>query len=269
MEIQWIPSAGTFNKSDFALQVSGIFFRRTVLKKFCINATHCKIQNKFPGQPTMIKNYKHIFWDWNGTILNDRWLCVDIMNGMLTRYNLPEIDEKTYQNLFDFPVIDYYARLGFDFSFHSFEKIGMEFIDHYKNRWQECSLHPQVEQVFLQIKQLGIKQSILTAAHSELVEQALTHYQLEPYFEQVVGLDHYYATSKIEIGLGYLQTLDVPGEEILMIGDTRHDFEVAQSIGIDCLLVTMGHHPLEKLIPLNTPTLSHYNELLKLPDLLD
>ena len=36
----------------------------------------------------MIKNYKHIIWDWNGTILNDVDLCVELINELLKEHNL-------------------------------------------------------------------------------------------------------------------------------------------------------------------------------------
>ncbi|MDH5646585.1 MAG: hypothetical protein OEZ01_11285, partial [Candidatus Heimdallarchaeota archaeon] len=29
--------------------------------------------------------YEHIIWDWNGTLLDDAWLCVEIMNSMLAK----------------------------------------------------------------------------------------------------------------------------------------------------------------------------------------
>ena len=31
---------------------------------------------------------RHIFWDWNGTLLDDAWLCRDVMNGIL-----PEVED--------------------------------------------------------------------------------------------------------------------------------------------------------------------------------
>ena len=27
--------------------------------------------------------YKHIVWDWNGTLLDDRWLCIEAINFVL------------------------------------------------------------------------------------------------------------------------------------------------------------------------------------------
>ena len=36
--------------------------------------------------------YKHIIWDWNGTLVDDTWLFVDIMNGVLKNRNLNRIN---------------------------------------------------------------------------------------------------------------------------------------------------------------------------------
>ena len=30
-------------------------------------------------------NYRHVIWDWNGTLLDDAWLCVEVLNGLLAR----------------------------------------------------------------------------------------------------------------------------------------------------------------------------------------
>ena len=54
-------------------------------------------------------NYKHIIWDYNGTLLNDVKLCVTIINEMLKARNLPVMSIERYRKLFDFPVKDYYV----------------------------------------------------------------------------------------------------------------------------------------------------------------
>ena len=60
-------------------------------------------------------NIKHIVWDWNGTLLDDLWLSIKAINIVLKRHNLPQVNDKIYLNLFIFPVIEYYKKLGFDF----------------------------------------------------------------------------------------------------------------------------------------------------------
>ena len=40
--------------------------------------------------------YKHIIWDWNGTLVNDLTLCVDLLNVSLEKRGLPLISEDNY-----------------------------------------------------------------------------------------------------------------------------------------------------------------------------
>ena len=47
--------------------------------------------------------FKHVIWDWNGTLVDDTWLFVDIMNRVLKDRNLPGITLDDYRNMFDFP----------------------------------------------------------------------------------------------------------------------------------------------------------------------
>ena len=40
----------------------------------------------------------------------------------------------------------------------------------------------------------------------------------------------------------------VDPKKVLFIGDTDHDYEVATSIGVDCLLIANGHQSKERLL---------------------
>jgi phosphoglycolate phosphatase len=73
-------------------------------------------------------SYRHIIWDWNGTLLDDKWLCIESINLVLKARDLQPIDEERYSRIFRFPVKDYYKEVGFDFSTEPFERPAMEFI---------------------------------------------------------------------------------------------------------------------------------------------
>ena len=30
--------------------------------------------------------YRHLVWDWNGTLFDDAWLCVEVMDGLLVNF---------------------------------------------------------------------------------------------------------------------------------------------------------------------------------------
>lgn len=208
-----------------------------------------------------ITDYKHIIWDWNGTLLDDAWLCVEVMNGMLEKRGLPQVSLDFYRSVFTFPVRDYYQELGYDFSREVFEEVGMEFMVLYNQRQKECRLHEEVVTVLETFRQHGFGQSILSAREqNELITETID-LGVNQYFTKVYGLDDHYAHGKTGVGLKLIGDLSLPPTSLLFIGDTRHDAEVACEIGIDCILITNGHHNEERLRKCSFPVIRNLNEL--------
>jgi phosphoglycolate phosphatase len=44
-----------------------------------------------------------------------------------------------------------------------------------------------------------------------------------------------------------VEELALPRDQILLVGDTLHDLEVARELGLDCVLIAAGHHPAARL----------------------
>jgi phosphoglycolate phosphatase len=213
-----------------------------------------------------IKNYQHIIWDWNGTLLDDVELCADIMNNLLKTRSLPTITLEKYREIFTFPVKDYYIKAGHDFVSESFEKIGKDFIDEYENRKAGCTLYPLAVEVLQIIRSLNIKQHLLSAYKQSNLEDIIKHFGIEEYFNSVRGLDHIYADGKMELGRQLMTDIsgNGTGNKVLLIGDTIHDYEVAQGLNTDCILVSNGHQNNEKLKSLNIPVYNNLEEIFLL-----
>jgi phosphoglycolate phosphatase len=191
--------------------------------------------------------YKHIIWDWNGTLLDDAWLCVQILNQMLSGRQMKTTTLAQYQMDFDFPVISYYVKLGFDFKKESFDDIAREYITAYKSGQVKCRLRDGVVDIIKALKDKGFSQSVLSASQKPSLIEALRIFGLKDFFENIEGLDDYYAHSKIDIGRKLMGNLPVSGKEVLLVGDTTHDYEVACQLGADCLLLPAGHQSKERL----------------------
>lgn len=196
----------------------------------------------------MINKYKHIIWDWNGTLLNDVDYCRKIINSILVENDLPELTLQKYREIFTFPVQNYYEAAGLDFSKKSFEDLGKEFIDEYEANKLTCNLHESAIEVLSSINKQGIGQSVLSAYLHDNLVNILNHYDLTKYFDNIIGLDNIYAGSKTHLGLRLIEQLNLPENEILFVGDTLHDAEVAKAMGVDCVLIANGHQSKEKLI---------------------
>jgi phosphoglycolate phosphatase len=195
----------------------------------------------------MPARYRHIVWDWNGTLLDDVDYSIEVMNGLLRRRGLPPLDRTRYHEVFDFPVSEYYRRIGLDASDVEFQKLSVEFIAGYDARRLETKLHEGAAELLQLVQAAGLTQSILSAYRHETLCEIIAHFGLTGRFQNIAGLDNIFAHSKAELGRASIAALKLPLPEILLVGDTLHDCEVAAAIGVDCALVAAGHHPESRL----------------------
>lgn len=205
-----------------------------------------------------------IIWDWNGTLLNDLDLCVSTINQLLKNRNLKTLNSASYKEVFSFPVKDYYEAVGFDFGKEDFSLPAGEFIELYNANVLKCELHSEVKPVLKHYKKQGNRQFVLSAMQQKMLDQTLKHQQIHSFFEATAGLEDHYAVSKIERGEELFKSYNIDKQKTIMIGDTIHDFEVAEKLNIRSVLIANGHQSAERLKSTGAPVLNNLNELLSL-----
>jgi phosphoglycolate phosphatase len=205
--------------------------------------------------------YSHVIWDWNGTLLNDAEWCVSVINTMLGKRGLKTFANiHEYHGVFSFPVIEYYRKIGFDFEREPFADLAVEYIDaYYKGNFD---LHINAENVLRQIQNKGINQIILSASEINNLHSQITPFGIAQYFDEILGISDIYAGSKTEIALDFMRAAGI--KRALLIGDTEHDFETAQVLGTDCVLIASGHQSRERLLTLGVPVLNEISEIMEL-----
>ena len=199
------------------------------------------------------KKYSHIFWDWNGTLLDDVKRCMSCINTMVRKRGLPLLESiRDYQNVFGFPIIDYYRRVGFDFTKESFEVLAVEYIDlyHEKGGVPVC-LFSDVKDTLKSLHEADYLQVVLSASAMDNLLTQIYPYDILSFFDGILGVSDIYAKSKVDIGRDYMSHNPVTAG--LMVGDTVHDYEVAVAMGIDCVLVDRGHQSREQLRACSVP----------------
>ena len=210
----------------------------------------------------MIDRIGGIIWDWNGTLLNDIDLCVQTINDMLQKRNLQKLSVDAYREVFSFPVKDYYQKIGFDFIAEPFEIPAREFIDNYNGKVHDCKLHENSINVLHYFQSVGIRQFILSAMKQDALDQCLEQQNISHYFEHVSGLDNHYAASKLENGQQLISELNLNANELVLIGDTVHDFEVASELGCQCVLIANGHQSKQLLKATGTLVIDELMQLI-------
>jgi phosphoglycolate phosphatase len=204
---------------------------------------------------------KHIIWDWNGTLIDDAWLFVEIMNGELKDRDLPLINIEDYRTIFTFPVKKYYEILGFNFEKENFKEVGYNFIQKFKARKFDANLFPESVQILDFASKLNIHQSVVSAQEHNLLNETINHYKIDSYFESISGIEHYYADNKIKIAQAVREKINCTNNQILIIGDSSHDFDVSQALGVECVLYSGGHYSKKRLQKNNCTIIDNHSEL--------
>ena len=185
----------------------------------------------------------HLVWDWNGTLLDDLSLVVTATNHAFTAVGGRQVDSDEHRARFRRPVAEFYAeileRAVDDEEFGRLDKI---FHDAYRLGLTSMTLAADATTA---LRSWPGSQSLLSMwFHSELVP-AVETYGLGGVFTRVDGL-------RTEIGghlkaghlASHLDEMGIPGENVVLIGDSLDDAAAADAVGAAIVLYTGGFtHP--------------------------
>lgn len=194
-----------------------------------------------------LRNSKNIIWDWNGTLLDDREICINSINTLLTERGIEPLTNQRYLDIFTFPVKEYYKEAGFDFNKESFEVVAIDFMKYYSDAIPDCPLHASTKEVLNNFKEYGYRQIILSAMEQSQLDNLIQKMRLNIFFEAVYGIDNQLGAGKKEIAVKAISNSKFTPKDTCIIGDSLHDAEVARYLNTNCVLVAHGHQSAERL----------------------
>ena len=209
-------------------------------------------------------NYSHIIWDWNGTLFDDVNWCIMVINEMLSKRGLKQLNcISEYHDVFCFPILDYYKNVGFNFEKESFEELAKEYIALYHSEKGSihCKLHTNALFVLKTLQEKNKFQIILSASESNNLLSQMNLFDIILFFDKILGLSNIYAESKISIGKNYILQNEI--SNAVLIGDTEHDYEVSKALKVDCLLIANGHQRKDKLQLCKVPVLDNISDVFE------
>ncbi len=204
---------------------------------------------------------KHIIWDFNGTLLNDAQLSVDLDNYVFDQIGVPRITLADYRNNMTMPVRDFYPLVGVDYARHSYEEIARLWLDEFNQKAVGVGLLPGALDAIKTLHAQGRSQSVLSASYEPSLKKQCDALGLTPYMKDISGLQDESAGKKTEIGQRQLRELGLSGADVVLVGDMLADAHLAQALGADCVLVSWGHNDLKRLQSTGLPVAHSFEEL--------
>jgi phosphoglycolate phosphatase len=201
--------------------------------------------------------YRFLLFDLDGTVTDSGPGIMNAAQIALSRYNIEEADSERLR-LFVGPPLDksFMERYGFSEE-QAWEAIGY-FREYYnKTGIFENSVYPGMDNLLKELKEAGYVLAIASSKPIVLIHRVLGHFDIDKYFDVVVGCELDGTRSKksevIEEVIRQLSELALERglpevkELSIMIGDRCYDVEGAHSFGMPCVGVLYGHGSREEM----------------------
>lgn len=204
---------------------------------------------------------KHIIWDFNGTLLCDTQLSVDVDNLVFEQLGLPPITIDDYRRHMTMPVRDFYTALGVDYSVHPYELISRIWLDAFNANAVSAGLVPGILDLVRELHERGVSQSVLSASYEPSLREQCEALGLGAYMADIAGRQDEHAGKKTEIAREQLERLGLWAKDAVLVGDMVTDAELAHALGASCVLVPWGHNDADRLRTTGCPIAEDVSQL--------
>jgi phosphoglycolate phosphatase len=185
--------------------------------------------------------YKLIVFDLDGTLLDTREGILKSIKETVNHYNLIEKSDDIIQNFIGPPIQnslkEHYGLTG----------VGLQqATDYFRKVYSESNLlyarvYDGIYDLFKFLKDNGFLVSVATYKREDYALRLLKSFHFDHYSDILFGADNSNKLKKEDIIRKCIEKANIQDfSEVLMVGDTLHDYEGAKQIGIDFLAVTYG-----------------------------
>lgn len=193
-----------------------------------------------------MRNYKYLFWDFDGTLVNSFEGCSFAFGKVFEHYglNIPKEDRKKYIGP---PLKDTFTDM---FGESEEEKATALYREFYINQGGQnmCKLFDGVEKMLNTVKNFGYKMFVATSKREDVAKEMLAKFGIIDCFDDVFGtVEEEGRIDKKDILQYAIDCSKGQKDECLMIGDSIYDVRAAKSVGIDCIACEYGFGNLEDM----------------------
>lgn len=208
--------------------------------------------------------YRYIFWDFNGTIIDDVSNALGCVNDLLKRKGKKPITLQEYYNYVETPIIGFYYHILPPEEI-DFDEISQDYHRDYNKRMCDTHLADGAFDLLRDLHRQGVHQYIITANHIDETTRLAKRFGIYDFLDGILGADNTLAGSKTQRAKSLFEELKIHPNDALFVGDTLHDLETANALGIDCVLVEYGHQG-KKLLQQNgaytVPSLKEVRDII-------
>lgn len=191
-----------------------------------------------------------VLWDLDGTVINSEEGITKCVQYALHACGIDEPDRQKLRCFIGPPL-----EPGFMERYGMSSEEAWDAVQKYRERFDvkgvfECFLYDGVRETIVRLKEKGYVQALASSKPEPACRRILDHFQLTPYFDEIVGstLDGAISTKQQVLEELHRRMKGVDKKDMCLIGDTKYDAAGAKAFGIRCIGVAYGFGTREELL---------------------
>ena len=195
-----------------------------------------------------MNRYKAVVFDWDGTVMDSTHAIVASIQGACADLGLPVPDARQASWVIGLSLESALYHAVPDLTADLFQ----DFQDCYRSRYLamdgQLPLFDGMTELLDELNGQGISLAVATGKSRLGLDRVLTQHGMHDRFDITRCADESFSKPHPAMLLEIMEMLDIPAEQILMVGDTSHDIQMAAAAGVDSMAVTYGAHDTATLL---------------------
>ncbi len=195
----------------------------------------------------MSDRYKMLVFDWDGTIMDSTALIAQCIRHAALACGLPEPTEEEAKSVIGLGVMESIGRLFPGIDQPRAQAFGTHYRAHFLARDHETPLFEGMRELLDSLDGPARVLAVATGKSRRGLDRAIGYSGLGGRFHFTRCADEGFPKPHPDMLERLMQFAGTERSEVLMIGDTTHDLDLARNAGVDSLAVSYGAHPFEVL----------------------
>lgn len=194
-----------------------------------------------------MKRYRAVVFDWDGTVMDSTRAIVASIQGACVDLNLPVPDDRQASWVIGLSLESALYHVVPTLTADKLEDFQNCYRNHYFSQDGDLPLFGGMADLLESLRNQGALLGVATGKSRAGLDRVLAQSGMHGHFDITRCADETFGKPHPGMLLEIIDELYLAPHEVLMVGDTCHDMQMARNAGIDGLAVTYGAQDAEAL----------------------
>jgi len=192
-----------------------------------------------------------VVFDWDGTLMDSTGVIIASLQAACRELGLPVPSNERASHIIGLGLADALAYVLPESDAAVYPKVAERYGHHYRLHDPHTLLFPGAEETLRELRQAGVLLGLATGKSRRGLNRVLERTGIGALFDATRCGDE--SPSKPDAAMlnDLMAMLNVARDATLLVGDTTHDLQMANSAGIRSIAAAYGAHPRSALAALN------------------